>query len=509
MLEPQAGAEMKPVLSAVFVFDANTRTLRWAASSGLPRAEVEDASVGAGFRLGEERGLVGLVGARVQSLYIPNTLSDRRWIGTDPSIRSAYFVPVLRAGALLGVLALYARKVEAFSEEHRSLADAYAGQLGWRLAAAHRGEGVEMANELTRLLPASETPESALRSGVGSVLSSLSKRELEVIASLRRGLRISQIATVLSISRHTARNHVKRIYRKLGVHSQVELLATIEANDGVAVKIKEAVAPSVPQPSRILVAGADRRDLALVEAALKRSFPAAQIGSAETLSLARAGCDEPYDLLVLDLSLGAASGELVAEIRARGLPLAILLLAAQAQADAVAPILHCGADDYLLKAGRFTEQLHAVALHAVRLRFGPAARAQTRVLYAEDNLTDVDLTRRHLSRYAPSIVLDIVRTPDELLQRLPNASAQTPAYDVLLLEFCLRGANALELLCVLRTERKLRIPIVLVTANSDGRIAAQAFQFGASECIVKHPGYLYALPALLEKVLNQTACLSK
>ena len=52
----------------------------------------------------------------------------------------------------------------------------------------------------------------------------LSKREQEVLAELRRGGRVPTIAAALSISPTTVRNHLQRIFWKLGVHSQAELI---------------------------------------------------------------------------------------------------------------------------------------------------------------------------------------------------------------------------------------------------------------------------------------------
>ena len=224
---------MSTAQSALFVLDSRTRTFRLVASRGFGATVAERVAAKFVFRMGEERGVVGLVGARMQPFYIPNVLSERRWVNFDARIRSAYFIPVVQAGILHGVLGLYALRVDAFSAEHRDFADAYAAQIGQLLCAASRLGGAKLIDELTRALFSSEvfgasTPGGALRSHP-----SLSERELEVVASLRRGLRISQVATTLSISTHTARNHVKRIYRKLGVHSQVELLAVIDA-EGVA-----------------------------------------------------------------------------------------------------------------------------------------------------------------------------------------------------------------------------------------------------------------------------------
>jgi two-component system probable response regulator PhcQ len=52
----------------------------------------------------------------------------------------------------------------------------------------------------------------------------LSRREREVFGLLVDGLRVGQVAKALFVSEHTVRNHLKSIFDKLDVHSQVELL---------------------------------------------------------------------------------------------------------------------------------------------------------------------------------------------------------------------------------------------------------------------------------------------
>jgi DNA-binding CsgD family transcriptional regulator len=55
----------------------------------------------------------------------------------------------------------------------------------------------------------------------------LTEREREVTELLARGLAMKEIATVLSISRHTARDHVKAIFSKFAVSSRPELTAKL------------------------------------------------------------------------------------------------------------------------------------------------------------------------------------------------------------------------------------------------------------------------------------------
>src|SRR2546428_603958 len=58
-------------------------------------------------------------------------------------------------------------------------------------------------------------------------LRELSQRQLEILRRLLRGERVPTIARDLFLSQSTVRNHLSAIYRRLGVHSQAELLARL------------------------------------------------------------------------------------------------------------------------------------------------------------------------------------------------------------------------------------------------------------------------------------------
>lgn len=56
---------------------------------------------------------------------------------------------------------------------------------------------------------------------------SLSSREREVVLTLAQISSVAAVAEKLSISENTVRNHLKAVYRKLGVSSQTELLSIV------------------------------------------------------------------------------------------------------------------------------------------------------------------------------------------------------------------------------------------------------------------------------------------
>lgn len=58
---------------------------------------------------------------------------------------------------------------------------------------------------------------------------SLSPREEELLLALAQGVNTRDLARRFFISEHTVRNHLKAIYRKLGVHSRTELFSHMTA----------------------------------------------------------------------------------------------------------------------------------------------------------------------------------------------------------------------------------------------------------------------------------------
>jgi DNA-binding CsgD family transcriptional regulator len=59
-------------------------------------------------------------------------------------------------------------------------------------------------------------------------LESLRPREQEVVMMLLQHQRVPAIARMLSIRPGTVRNHLKRVFSQLGVHSQQELLLLLQ-----------------------------------------------------------------------------------------------------------------------------------------------------------------------------------------------------------------------------------------------------------------------------------------
>jgi len=97
------------------------------------------------------------------------------------------------------------------------------------------GLAAELAHVASRLQSISFSASLTDRQGVSidaPALQSLSAREKEILVLLVQNLRVSAIADRLFISQSTVRNHLKAIYRKVGVSSQGALLNWVSGLTG-------------------------------------------------------------------------------------------------------------------------------------------------------------------------------------------------------------------------------------------------------------------------------------
>jgi PAS domain S-box-containing protein len=268
---------------------------------------------------------------------------------------------------------------------------------------------------------------------------------------------------------------------------------------------------AIPTPIlRVLYLEDNQADADLTRRELARSAPEILLEIVVSLGAALerlSGDRPPYDLILTDLQLPDGSGmELLARVRERGLPLAVVIITGAGDQEAAVSALMAGADDYLVKRNDTVGNL-PLLLFAAHAGFQTRRKQRSRplrVLYGEPNLFDVDLARRHLAKHAPHIRLEHACSGAEVLARLPlHAGEPAPGVDLVLLDYRLTGFNALEVVKAVRQERGLDLPIILVTGQGSEEVAVQALRLGVDDYLVKREGYLLQLPATLEKAQKQ------
>lgn len=98
-------------------------------------------------------------------------------------------------------------------------------------AAGFEGALAEAAADAARLAANGTDPDHSGRLSAADrreLLSGLSHREREVATEIARGTRIPILARRLELSERTVRNHLHAAFRKLGVHSQADLVLLLK-----------------------------------------------------------------------------------------------------------------------------------------------------------------------------------------------------------------------------------------------------------------------------------------
>ncbi len=256
---------------------------------------------------------------------------------------------------------------------------------------------------------------------------------------------------------------------------------------------------------KILYLEDNKFDIELTQIALLKAFPDCKIDTMRSVIECKNHITETsdYDVAILDLNLPDGNGvDALVHIRQLELEIVVIILTGSGNEEAAIAALKAGANDYVPKKIGYLNNLPDVVKNAIEnFKVNLANKAQIiHVLYIEWNKHDIDLTERHMRRYAPQIQIESVKAPDEALHILDNYNSSKPAHDVLLIDYRLQHMNALEVIKIIRQEKKLPIPIVLVTGYGNEDIAVQSLKMGADEYIVKRENYLFRLPSLLVSV---------
>ena len=120
-----------------------------------------------------------------------------------------------------------------------------------------------------------------------------------------------------------------------------------------------------------------------------------------------------------------------------------------------------------------------------------------RLLYAEDNSADSDLTRQYFSAHAPDIRLDVVESGASCLARLREHE-----YDGLLLDNHLPDLDAIDVLRSLAA-KKTAVPVVVVTSVGDEELVVRLLRLGAWDYVPKQGAYIEKLPVIVRRAMAE------
>jgi PAS domain S-box-containing protein len=262
---------------------------------------------------------------------------------------------------------------------------------------------------------------------------------------------------------------------------------------------------------KILYVEDDPFDADLTRRALLKTAPDHQLDIARTQSEAMdlLALSPGYDLMLTDLRLPDGNGfALLSHVREHDLPMAVVVITGQGDEEIAVSVLKAGANDYLVKRQNYLDHLWLTLENAIEGYRAEVARRQRplRVLYLDHNPNDIEQTLHHFASHAPHIHLQTIYTYEEML-RLFQGDCSTIEFGALMLDYQQQDLNALDLLKELRQVRRLDLPIILVTGQGDEELATQALRLGASDYVVKNPGYLSRLPGLLENAYHRTQLL--
>ena len=135
-----------------FAYDEEQEAFHLQEAVGFPDELVEVFRRELVLSLGEERGLVGLVGQTRKPLIVADTQADPRWIALNGAIRSALFVPVVYKDQLLGVANFLSTEVGAFDEEDARNVMTLANNLAIAIENASLVEDLRQSEERYRRL---------------------------------------------------------------------------------------------------------------------------------------------------------------------------------------------------------------------------------------------------------------------------------------------------------------------------------------------------------------------
>jgi len=255
---------------------------------------------------------------------------------------------------------------------------------------------------------------------------------------------------------------------------------------------------------RILYVEDDARDADLTLRMMRKKAPHLQFETVSSIDRAHERLNrlsaEPLDVILTDMKLRDGDGlSLLKHIRENDLPVAVVVITGSGDEETAVAVLKARADDYVVKSKDYLDRLPVTlesALH--HYRADAVRRTPLSVLYVVSELQNADEIRSHFAVHAPHLQVNVAYAWHEVLSALQTHPG-SKRYDVLLMDVNLPEFSVPEVLRELQFTLKLDLPVVLLCRPGDEVLARRGLEFGASNYVVKTPGYLFELPLQIEE----------
>ncbi len=118
-----------------------------------------------------------------------------------------------------------------------------------------------------------------------------------------------------------------------------------------------------------------------------------------------------------------------------------------------------------------------------------------RILYMEDERGLARLLQKRMEK--KGFFVDIAPNGERGLAKMEKEN-----YDILIVDYNMPVLNGMEVIRSLASTNKLP-PTIMLTATGNEQVAVEALKLGAADYIVKNPGYLELIPAVIEQILYE------
>lgn len=215
--------------------------------------------------------------------------------------------------------------------------------------------------------------------------------------------------------------------------------------------------------------------------------------------------EQVFDLLLLDFRLPDMDGlDVLADVRAHGHQLPVVMITGMGDDETVAQALRLGASDYVSKSEPdYLDTLPEILRglfnrHRAYLPYDGHIQLVQQILYVEPNMMDVELTEQHFASAAPHLKIHAVASSVEALSLL----SKEHNFNLILSDLRIPGMNALELMREIK-HRGIDLPFIVITGKGDEATAVAILRMGAYDYLVKRNNYLVQLPHTIDHVIKR------